>query len=398
MLYRDSATKNGDSWDISTDFALPGMHQGQFCVSASFMDQPSVWLVNASRYDDTTDYPTDSNHNTNFLAVGAVNPTFQWDNALSRCTFTNLHTPKTLGAEDMPEAGGQLTTTTIGNQVVKVADDKVKYGYIWKWLDTYKETGDGTPEYEAYFEGPGKNSNYLLNYSIGGISIEAMYGESTSTNYSAFDDMQLLTQDNCLMYKLGFDYENLFPTYGDPTNIYDYSKINSQDPAVRYEKLKPLTTNPLIDISSATSLPVQDATWTTPNPDDADNPYKKIGYGLPTYTLSVGSLTPTNLDGSTSEAIIATNLPIKQPTPYYTIYCNLSSGEYISNRDKYQILGIIQKRFIAGDYIYGDPSPTMHIKINQKVTKIQIEIRDNSGKVVSLDDNNTVVLRLDRAI
>ena len=37
-------------------------------------------------------------------------------------------------------------------------------------------------------------------------------------------------------------------------------------------------------------------------------------------------------------------------------------------------------------------------KINQKVTKIQIEIRDNAGKVVSLNDNNTIVLRLDRAV
>eukprot|EP00750_Incisomonas_marina_P022651 INCI4988.7.p1 GENE.INCI4988.7~~INCI4988.7.p1 ORF type:complete len:682 (+),score=115.04 INCI4988.7:1219-3264(+) len=144
MLYRDSATKNGDSWDISPDFALPGMHQGQFCVSASFMDNPAVWLVNATRYDDTTDYPTDSNHNTNFLAVGAVNPTFTWDNALSRCTFTNLHTPKT------------------------------------------HDTGQGTPDEQQYFEGPGKNSNYLLN--------EENWG-------------------NCLLYKLGFDYENHQPTH-----------------------------------------------------------------------------------------------------------------------------------------------------------------------------------------
>ena len=222
-----------------------------------------------------------------------------------------------------------------------------------------------------------------------------VYGETQEANNTSMDDMTLLTEDNwhnCLLYKLGFEYENLFPTYGVPTNIYDYSKINSTDPTVRYEKLKPLTTNPLIDISSATSLPVQDATWTEPNPDDADNPYKKIGYGLPTYTLSVGSLTPTNLDGGTSEAIIATSLPIKQSTPYYTIYCSLSNGEYISNTDSYQILGVIQKRFIAGDYIYSDPGPPMTVKINQKVTKIQIEIRDNAGKVVSLNDNNTIVL------
>ena len=60
------------------------------------------------------------------------------------------------------------------------------------------------------------------------------------------------------------------------------------------------------------------------------------------------------------------------------------------------MLCIIQKRFIAGDYVYGDPSPSMHVMINQKITHINIEIRDNSGKVVSLD-NNTVLLRLDRA-
>ena len=95
-----------------------------------------------------------------------------------------------------------------------------------------------------------------------------------------------------------------------------------------------------------------------------------------------------NLDGGTSEAITATNLPIKQSTPHYTIYRNLSSAEYISNRDTYQILGIIQAKWAAGDYLYGEQSPIMHVKINQKVTKIQIEIRDNSGKIVSLDDNN----------
>ena len=213
--------------------------------------------------------------------------------------------------------------------------------------------------------------------------------------------MTLLIADNwhnCLLYKLGFAYEDLFPTFGEPTNIYDYSKMTSTDPDVRYEKLKPLTTNPLIDISSATSLPVQDGTVAEPNPSDEDDPYKQVGMGLPTYSMSVGSLIPTNLDAQTGEAIIASSLPIKQSTPCYTIYCNLSNGEYISNTDHFQILGIIQKRFIAGDFIYSDPSVPMIVKINQKVTRIHIEIRDNAGKIVSLDDNNTVILRLDRTV
>ena len=118
--------------------------------------------------------------------------------------------------------------------------------------------------------------------------------------------MTLLTINNwhnCLLYKLGFAYKDLFPTFGEPTNIYDYSKMTSTDPDVRYEKLKPLTTNPLIDISS-------DGTVEEPNPSDEDNPYKQVGMGLPTYTMSVGSLIPTNLDGQTSESIIVSNLPV----------------------------------------------------------------------------------------
>ncbi len=52
MLYSDSARQNskGD-WDINPDFALPIPHQGQFCVSASFMDSrnEAVWLTNDER-------------------------------------------------------------------------------------------------------------------------------------------------------------------------------------------------------------------------------------------------------------------------------------------------------------------------------------------------------------
>ena len=330
------------------------------------------------------------------MMVGASNPTFQYDNALSRCVFKNLHVPKVLGVEDMPTKDGEVVQSTMGNWVVKVADTTIKYGYIWEIVRGSKNVAQDTWTINSF----GTNRNYLLNYSIGGITIDSMYAETEEANHKDLDDMTLLTADNwhnCLLYKLGFAYEDLFPTFGAPTNIYDYSKMTSTDPAVRYEKLKPLTTNPLIDISSATSLPVQDGTVEEPNPSDEDNPYKPVGMGLPTYTMTVGSLIPTNLDGQTSESIIASNLPIKQSTPYYTIYCNLSNGEYISNTDHYQVLGIIQKRFIAGDFIYGDPSPSMTVMINQKITRINIEIRDNSGKVVSLDDNNTVLLRLDRA-
>jgi hypothetical protein len=49
VLYSDSATQDDNgNWAINTDFALPILHQGQRCVSASFMEprNEAVWLTN----------------------------------------------------------------------------------------------------------------------------------------------------------------------------------------------------------------------------------------------------------------------------------------------------------------------------------------------------------------
>ena len=391
LLYRDSATENSDgTYTISNDFALPSMHQAQFCVSPSFMDNPAVWLTNASRFDDVDHVNGSANgydfmnvyKNINYMVVGANNPTFQWDDDLSRCSFSNLHITKRLGVEDMPtDDNGDVITSTIGKEVVKVADTRIKNGYLYNLLKAYDSS-------KKQISGDGPNRNYLLNYSISGISFDSVYAEPSNENNTDVTTMTQLMDtnwSNCLLFKLGFSYEDLFHRFGLPTNIYDQSKIKSNNPAVRYEKLKPLTTNPLIDISSAIDLPIQDATRTN-----------KVGEGDPTYTLSVGSLIPTNLDGSTSEQIVASYLPVKQATPYYLIYCNLGTGNFIQNTDTFNIIGICDKKFIAGDFVYGSQNDPIEIKMPQKVSKIEIEIRDNKGEIVSLDDNSTVLLRLVR--
>ena len=58
------------------------------------------------------------------------------------------------------------------------------------------------------------------------------------------------------------------------------------------------------------------------------------------------------------------------------------------------IIGTVHKKFIAGDFIYGEASEPIQMKMPKKITRIQIEIRDNKGDVVSLDDNSTVLFRL----
>ena len=59
-----------------------------------------------------------------------------------------------------------------------MADTSIKYGYIWKFLD-----GSNTVDADNYtINSLGTNQNYLLNYSIGGISIDSMYAETQEAN------------------------------------------------------------------------------------------------------------------------------------------------------------------------------------------------------------------------
>lgn len=409
LLYRDSATqKNDGSWEISTDFALPNLHHAIFTASPSFFDNPAVWLTCASRHDGKN-YVYDVKNNVfmkeqdniNYLSVGANNPSFQFDESISRCTFTNLHNPKKLAPFDMPISSDStsIVTSTLGDIVIKVNDNKVKNSYFWEMI-RHRETKLEPPWEEGLkFSGitGQKPRAFGLNYSTGGVFIWSAFGESAFKQSYDFNDLIEFTSDNwtgSLFYKLGFNYTDLFPKFGLQQNYYDYSKVNNPDPSLRYELLKPLTTNPLIDISVGNSLPLQDHTLI----NEVSGVKYSLGAGDPNYTVSVGSLQPVNIDGSTSESIIASDLPEKQNSSYFTIYSDFGfTGNYIQNDDKLQVIGIIKKNYISGDFVYGQANVPFTVPITQKVTSINVEIRNNSGRLVSLDDNNSVIFLLRKA-
>lgn len=395
MLYRDSATQNPDgTWDISSDFALPSMHQGITCVSTSFLDHEALWLINGEMFDTTGASIHQTSGNTiNYISIGANDPSFTFENNIAKCAFSNLHNPFTLGLKDMPseentpEGGGDpvLTydTTNIGKIVVKVNDDKTTRGWLFNLLDTYSAGGNGT------FSGFGNyDRNYGLGYANGGISIYNLYGESTSVNNTDITNMTEYNEDNwqgSLLYKLGFELSDLIPKYGRPDRLYDFSKISNPQPSTRYDNLKPYSTNPKIDISMATSLAVMDYS----NSNNA-------GVGEPLYSRSVGSMQDVNIDGSESEFIYASNLPVKNNEGFYLVYCNLVTSGYVQNQSTYSIIGNVMKNYISGDYLYSFQNPPIQVNFTGKITQIDIELRDANGNIVSLDDDNSIIFRHDR--
>ncbi len=101
-----------------------------------------------------------------------------------------------------------------------------------------------------------------------------------------------------------------------------------------------------------------------------------------------------NLDGSNSEIILASNLPIKSSTPFYKIYSSLSTDEYFSNTEQFQNAGICSKKYITGGYIYGESGRPMIVNFPMKVSKIRTEIRGSQGGLIALDSDNYVMYKI----
>jgi hypothetical protein len=386
LLYRDSATQNFDgTWTISPDFALPALHQTQFCLSGSFLDHPAVWLINDQLYDSATELDKVSPTNTiNFISVGCNNPTFSFENSISKFGFSYLHNPLTLGLNDMPYIAETNTydLANLGKIVVKVNDDKTQRAWLFSVLDSWifpdEENPNGGFSSWGYL-----NTNSGLAYSDGGIYIDSLYGESIQ-NDNLVADMTLYNSNNwtgSLFWKLGFEYFDLIPSYGNSSVLYDSSRLTYFNSANRYSNLKPNTTNPRIDISMATGLAVQDYT----NTDSA-------GVGEPTFSRSIGSLQDVNLDATNSEIIFASNLPVKNNEGFYLIYTNLCGSNFIQNENTYNIVGCIFKNYQAGDYIYSFATPPVTINFTGKITEIQIELRDSNGNIVALNDDNSIIM------
>jgi hypothetical protein len=185
--------------------------------------------------------------------------------------------------------GDYAPDDSMGDLVLKLQYDVVKNAYLFNTLYAFAIKNIDSFDFQSYTSN-GNNFNTGLNYSIGRISFHSLYGESIDDNAQNVSDITLYTADNwdcCLFNKLGFAVSDFFTKFGLPDNIYDSYIANSNNPAYRYQNVSPLTTNPLIDISSAIHLGTQD--YAKKNQPGASSPIL--------YNLSIGSLIPTTFDG-----------------------------------------------------------------------------------------------------
>ncbi len=73
------------------------------------------------------------------------------------------------------------------------------------------------------------------------------------------------------------------------------------------------------------------------------------------------------------------DLPQKSDSPFYKIYSSLSTDEYYSDGDQFQVGSICTKRYVTGDYVNDDSGRPMTVTFPMKITNITTEIRDSQG-------------------
>lgn len=381
-LFRNSANinANGD-FEVDTQFALPQLYNGQYCpISTSFLDNPAVWLVNDERVDTLGDVPTAYNQMVNYVNLGANDPTCEFDSAQSRTLFRSLHTARQLGINEMPTDGqGNFVTTTLGQIVVKFNDTKQPYANL------------------IYLDMTQANRNYIADIAATGLQdatsgqfLYKIYGQNqgqliTSSND---DDAVEITNEqtffNTLLYKMGFQYDDLFPSSGTQVARHneayenDFSKVN------RYKSVKPLTTNAAFSISAQPDLATQDHT-------ELNN----AGAGKGTFKLGYNGTNEFSLQQEQSTEIIASGLPTKLDTSFYQVYTNLVPTDYQQSQEKLNCIGIVPRNYTSGDFVYSYASSyQIPVAFPTKIHSIKTEIRLPTGELAPINEKSSIIYKI----
>lgn len=394
VVAEDSASFDGTNWNPKNPCALPNIYHGcPFGPSPSFMDSPAIFMINQQRNDGNADPPNDPSQLQNYMMIGANDPTCQFDSALSRAKFFNFHTQRVLGAREMPfETDGQgnitITKETLGNFVIKIADNTMYYPNINQWTETYNAV---VPQ-NSTAAWKNAHANKGLSTSVCGISVENIYSQPKGVIKTDILDMSKLTEDtfyNSLLYKLGFTFKQFFPDFGLPYNWFDPAVQGRNDPINIYKSSKPLSTNAALTISDSANLAIQDNTPVAPYGDSTKD--------VPTYQLGFAGGVGVSLDGTDSQAIIASNLPIKMDDAFYQIYSDIVPTTYKSENQDLNIISTCMKNYIEGDYIYGFASTyDTTVEFPLKISEITTEVRLPNGNLAPIDQKSSVIYKVER--
>jgi len=326
--------------------------------------------------------------------MGAVNPTVNFNPALSRFEFKGLNTPMTIG-NGLP-TDDQFDLEATGNPEQQCYNCNTT-GQIASTIDgTFApQVRQMTTRFVDSYSGLGIISINLLDElgNIVSLNKTGTFGGaySTATGITAPTKFPSDILDGTLLGKMGFKIGQLLPEYGsvfanykDPvvflTNIQNQNfqtYLNRLD-----EVLSPMTTGAVID------SPEYQPTET----NQQDMPLYGIGtnMGLPARPAVVQA------------SLTAQDLPTKLDYPYLLVYSSIIQGgtdtQYyggLDGKSKLPCVGYITRNYNNGDFFYSlEQSFNYTCTKSFTLTEIKTEIRLPDGSRPRLQPHNSVIYKI----
>lgn len=323
--------------------------------------------------------------------IGANNPLFKYDPDQQRFYFSQLHTPELagqaeVGAGDNLKGQEKADNTQNGGAIVYKVNKRVnRYTYTpdMRPYDTvvkvsYKKTGEVSA---------GERDIVVKNRNIQSWAIF----DSVSGVY--FTDLGYDKEDfqRSMWGILGFTYNQLFSEATSSNNrISRVSNLN-------LDSLNLMTTNGTVAPSDLRNYIVNQygAVYFTTQIPTSSILTSTAHTTSPEFIESAPAIT----QGTSSELILAQNLPRKMLRPYYTIRSDIiDNNPYVGGQNSKTTLpvcGLCDKQYSGADYFFGsDNEFTFTITKKKVITSITTAITDPNQSFARVDNDSAVIYKI----
>ncbi len=328
-----------------------------------------------------------------YCYAGASDSLINFDSGYAKFTVSQFHTPTKTGNGQYQNPTEPVNTNP-EEDIMTVAMSEAHMASI----DT-----NGQPN--SYTGQTSTASKQPVISSQAGIAIEDLFvffNDDKPLNEGLPLQIEYFNQDyftGTLFDKLGFNYEQLVPFYGQAQcqfNRGNYNKYIGRDTTIsvldKFQNMvKPFTTNAYISSAEAISLAQQLAIIRTANDTIVDIvvPSAKIG-GI------IDKQTTTN---ATSDLLIAQNMPRKLSYPYLVVYTDIIRNAIYyggpTGYEKLNAIAYITRNYAEGDYFYSFTTNwTYTADTDYVITSITTDIRLPDGSPAPINDNSSVIYKI----
>ena len=383
-------------------------------------DQPSVLPMNPDYVQDPLEVNSKKPaekwawNNQNYSWVGANDALMTFDNEKNRFSLSGLYTATTLSAinSDTPGADspqlGQVMATLNTNQkgAINYLTDPTNEPLMYnKTNQAVQDSITGVFLNNVYFAPKGWtpptsiNPQNIYNPYVGkkgqnGVDAVTYRNDTTANREEFLKDLTVATQNNWsgnLMDKMGFDFTQLMPHYGEQDNRYSNFTYGRENIEFMNEGKRPLMMNGETDV--ADNLYVNIYTSPPPPPPVADN-------GTPLYQNGLLNNNPVNLGNINSVILTANRIPTLFACPFYLVISDICPTQFQSGAQKQDCIFYGLKNYGAGQYFYiFGSSYSQLIDTDRTITSISTEIRNPlTGRLARLSKNSCIIYKIERDI